>query len=402
MGIRTNILRRIGLQPIPKALPPVRRRNYAGAIISRLTSDWMATQASADAEIRTSLKKLRDRSREMVRNNPYAKQAKRTTQINVVGSGIKMQSQVTLLRGNRRDERTNSLIEQKWASWCRAEHCDVAGRQSFHMMEWLAIGALPESGEALFRIVRRPFGGSRVPLALQMLEADYLDEEYQGPTLANGNEWRMGVEVNEWGRPVRYAFLTRHPGDYWFQNAPQRNEKHVFLPAEDVIHLFIPERPQQHRGVPWFHSVMADAHQLQGYEEAAVIRARAGASIMGFITNQEGEITADDVENDRRISEFEPGMFKYLMPGENVTVPNVDSPDQQFEMFVKNKVRRFASGFGCSYETLSRDFSDTNYSSSRLSLLEDREHWKVVQAYLMEHFHLRVFREWLSSCGACW
>ena len=103
MGIRTNILRRIGLQPIPKALPPVRRRNYAGAIISRLTSDWMATQASADAEIRTSLKKLRDRSREMVRNNPYAKQAKRTTQINVVGSGIKMQSQVTLLRGNRRD-----------------------------------------------------------------------------------------------------------------------------------------------------------------------------------------------------------------------------------------------------------------------------------------------------------
>ncbi len=165
MGIRTNILRRIGLQPIPKALPPVRRRNYAGAIISRLTADWMSSQASADAEIRTSLRKLRDRSREMVRNNPYAKQAKRTTQINVVGSGIKMQSQVALLRGNRRDERTNSLIEQKWASWCRAEHCDVAGRQSFHMMEWLAIGALPESGEALFRIVRRPFGGSRVPLA---------------------------------------------------------------------------------------------------------------------------------------------------------------------------------------------------------------------------------------------
>jgi lambda family phage portal protein len=65
-------------------------------------------------------------------------------------------------------------------------------------------------------------------------------------------------------------------------------------------------------------------------------------------------------------------------------------------MFVRNKVRRFASGFGCSYETLSRDFSDTNYSSSRLSLLEDREHWKVVQAYMIEHFHMRVFREWLN------
>ncbi len=265
MGFRTRLLRRFGLQPIPREEPRRRRRAYAGAMISRLTNDWMSSQASADAEIRTSLRKLRDRSREMVRNNPYAKQAKRTTQINVVGSGIKLQSQVQQVRTRKPNEQVNRLIEQKWNMWCRAQHCDVAGRHSFHMMEWLAVGALPESGEALFRIIRRPFGGSRVPLALEMLEADVLDEEYQGPTLAKGNEWRMGVEINEWGRPVRYAFLTRHPGDYWFQNAPEKGGKHVFLPAEDVIHLFIPERPQQHRGVPWFHPVMADAHQLQGY-----------------------------------------------------------------------------------------------------------------------------------------
>ena len=395
MGLRTSLLRRFGLQPIPVEQRR-RRRNYAGAVVSRLTSDWMSTQASADAEIRTSIRKLRDRSREMVRNNPYAKQAKRTTQVNVVGSGIKLQSQVQQLRGRKLNDSANRLIEEKWRLWTRAQHCDVAGRHSFHMMEWLATGALPESGEALFRIIRRPFGNSKVPLALEMLESDVLDEEYQGPTLSRSNEWRMGVEINEWGRPVRYAFLTRHPGDYWFQNVSEKEGKHVFLPAADVIHLFLPERPQQNRGVPWFHSVMADAHQLQGYEEAAVIRARAGASVMGFVTSPEGELDGDDVEDSRRISEFEPGMWKYLEPGQNVEVPNISSPDQQFEMFVKNKVRRFASGFGCSYETLSRDFSDTNYSSSRLSLLEDREHWKVVQGYLIENFHMRVFREWLG------
>jgi len=395
MGLRTRFLRTLGLQRVPRQQPR-RRRSYAGAIVSRLTSDWMSTRSSADAEIRNSLSKLRDRSREMVRNNPYAKQAKRTTQVNVVGSGIKLQSQVQQVRGRKPSEAINRLIEEKWHLWTRAQYCDVAGRHSFHMMEWLATGALPESGEALFRIIRRPFGGSRVPLALEMIESDVLDEEYQGPTLAKLNEWRMGVEINEWGRPVRYAFLTRHPGDYWFQNAPQKGDKHVFLPAADVIHLFLPERPQQHRGVPWFHSVMADAHQLQGYEEAAVIRARAGASVMGFVTSPEGELEGDDVEADRRISEFEPGMWKYLEPGQNVEVPNISSPDQQYEMFVKNKVRRFASGFGCSYETLSRDFSETNYSSSRLSLLEDREHWKVIQSYLIENFHNRVFREWLD------
>ena len=380
----------------PKPAARTGRRQYQGALISRLTADWMSSQASADAEIRTSLVKLRDRSRELVRNNPYAKQAKRTTQINVIGTGIRLQSQVLQIRGNKRDERINKLIEAKWEVWTRAQHCDVAGRYSFNQFEWLTVGALPESGEAIFRIIKQPFGGSKIPIALQMLESDMLDEAYAGAVSAPNNEWRNGVEVNEWGRPVRYAFLTRHPGDYWFQNTTQRNEKHVFPSADEIIHLFLPERPNQNRGVPWFHPVMLDAHQLQGYEEAAVVRARAGASLMGFITNNEGELTADDVENNQRISEFEPGTFKYLSPGENVTVPSIDSPDQQFEMFVRNKVRRFAAGFGCSYETLSRDFSETNYSSSRLSLLEDREHWRVIQNYLIENFHTRVFRAWLE------
>ena len=381
--------------PAPQAQPR-RQRQYQGALISRLTADWLASQTSADAEIRTSLRKLRDRSRELVRNNPYAKQAKRTTQINVIGTGIKLQSQVLQLRGNKRDDRINRIIEAKWEAWTRATNCDVAGRYSFHQIEWIVAGALPESGEALIRLVRRPFGKSKIPLALQVLESDLIDEEYNGITLNPANEWRNGVEVNEWGRPVRYAILTRHPGDYWFQAAPQRNEKHVFLSADEVIHLYLPDRPFQNRGVPWYHPVMLDAHQLQGYEEAAVIRARAGASLMGFITNNEGELTPDDIENNQRISQFEPGTFKYLAPGEGVTVPSIDAPDQQFEMFVRNKIRRFASGFGCSYETLSRDFSETNYSSSRLSLLEDREHWRVIQNYLIENLHMRVFREWLS------
>ena len=140
---------------------------------------------------------------------------------------------------------------------------------------------------------------------------------------------------------------------------------------------------------------MADAHQLQGYEEAAVIRARAAASIMGFVQNNEGELVGDEVESNQRVQDFQPGQWNYLMPGESVHVPDIDYPSQQYEMFVKNKIRRFATGFGCSYETVSKDFSETNYSSSRLSLLEDREHWRFVQRYLIDNFHYRVFKEWL-------
>ena len=398
MGIRSNIssaVKRV-LGFGRNANPLKNLRAYQGALVSRLTSDWMSSQLSADAEIRNSLRKLRDRSRELVRNNPYARQAKRTTQINIVGTGMKFQSLVVQQRGGKRDQRVNNIIEEAWSEWTQADSCDCAGKYSFHQFEWLASGALCESGEAIFRIVRKPFGNSQVPLALQMIESDLLDEEYDGKTLNKNNEWRNGVEVDEWGRALRYAILTKHPGDAYYLDYSANRKLHIFIPAEDIIHLFLPERPGQNRGVPWFHSVMADMHQLQGYEEAAVIRARAGASIMGFIQNDQGELIGDDVQNSQRIQSFEPGTFRYLMPNESVTVPDIDYPSQQYEMFVKNKIRRFATGIGCSFETISKDFSETNYSSSRLSLLEDREHWKFCQKYIIDNFHYRIFKEWLD------
>jgi lambda family phage portal protein len=396
MGLRTRLMQAFGFGPAKEPRKP-RRRMYQGARITRLTSDWFTAQTSADAEIRTSIRLLRDRSRQLVRDNPYARQAKRTTQINVVGHGIKMQAQVPMLRGKKLDQRLNGVIETSWERWCRSDSCDVAGVNSFNSFENLIAGALPESGEIIFRIVRRKFGRSKVPIALEVIESDLLDEEYAGPTSGKGREWRMGVEIDEWGRPLRYAFRTRHPGDYWFQGADQENVRHEFLPAADVIHLFLRERPGQNRGVPWFASVMDDAHQLQGYEQAAVVRARAASSLMGFITTPEGELQADDVEDGERIQEFEPGVFRYLDPGQQITIPNLSAPDSQYEMFIRAKARRFAAGFGCSYETLSRDFSETNYSSSRLSLLEDRDHWRVIQGYLIENFHQRVFEAWLDA-----
>ena len=153
---------------VPKYMRRKGKRAYQGALISRLTADWRASQLSPDAEIRNSIRKLRDRSRELIRNNPYAKQAKRTTQLNVVGTGMKFQSLVKQIRGGKRDERINDAIEEKWEEWTQSYNCDCAGRHSFHEFEWILAGALPESGEAIFRIVRQQFGDSKVPLALQV------------------------------------------------------------------------------------------------------------------------------------------------------------------------------------------------------------------------------------------
>jgi lambda family phage portal protein len=118
---------------------------------------------------------------------------------------------------------------------------------------------------------------------------------------------------------------------------------------------------------------------------------------MGFITSPEGELQGDDVENGDRVSRFEPGVFKYLSPGESVSVPQLDAPDGQFEPFLRAMLRAVSAAIGCSYETVSRDFSQSNYSSSRLSLLEDREEWRTLQDWLIEHFLQPVFERWMEA-----
>ena len=394
MGVRSAIRELFRRNPAPVQIAP-RRRMYEGAKVSRLTSDWVTAGTSADAEIKGSLPRLRNRSRQLVRDNDYARQAIRAIRANVIGTGIRLQAQVQMQRGGGRlDQTVNDAIENAWALWGRKDSCNTAGRLSFSDMERLLVGAMAESGEVFVRMVRQPFGNSKVPFALEVIESDLLDDTYTGGSTVEGHEWRMGVELDRWGRPVRYAFLTKHPGDSTF--GPSTTARHRLVPAGEVLHLYIQDRPNQTRGVPWLASAIQRLHQVAGFEQAELVRARANSSLMGFIESPEGELLGDEVYDNERVQNFEPGVFRYLAPGEKVTVPQLDAPDGQLEPFLRAMLRAMAAGLGCSYETISRDFSQTNYSSSRLSLLEDRENWKALQHFMIENFHRPVFEAWLE------
>jgi lambda family phage portal protein len=374
-----------------------RRRSYEGAMVSRLTADWVTSSTSADAEINSSLIRLRNRARQLVRDNAYARQALRAIACNVVGNGIRMQAQVPMQRGSGRlDERLNRQIEAAWERWCRPATCHTAGRLSFVEISRMAITAMAESGEVFLRLVPQPFGGSAVPLALEVLEADLVDEGKSSGPERDGSEWRMGVKVDRWGRPISYAFRTRHPGDLTNGVGYVVTE----VPADQIIHLALLERPGQTRGMSWFAAAVKRLHHLAGYEEAEVVRARASSSLMGFIQSPEGELTGDDVYDEERVSNFEPGVFKYLAPGESVQVPQLDAPDGQFEPFLRAMLRAVSGATGVPYPSLSSDYSQTNYSSSRLELLEARENWRSLQQHLIDHLHRPVFERWLTAAVA--
>ena len=390
-------------RPNPSTMTRPRRRMYAGAETSRLTSSWATSVSSADSEIKGSLSKLRSRSRQLVRDSDYAKNAIQTIVNNTVGTGIKLQAQVRKQRAGKNgklDERCNQAIEREWKKWGRKDCCDAAQKMSWEDINRAAIRQMAEGGECIIRIIRGiKFGRSNVPMALQVLESEMLDENYSGKSPSKGLEWRMGCLVDKYGAVKKYAFFTRHPGDTLFPTdiSAQKNQ-HVIVDAKDVIMLYKVERPGQHRGTPWLSSAIQRLHHLDGYEKAELVKARASSALTAFVSSPEAELAgmSDDVEDGERVYDLEPGAVRLLQPGEQIHVPDLHAPDGQFQPFLTAMLRAVASSMNISYESLSRDYSMSNYSSSRLSLLQDQAGYKSLQRQLEESLLQVVYDEWLE------
>ncbi len=368
-------------------------RAYGGASVDRLTNDWSAMNTSADSEILTSLRILRSRSRQLVRDNEYAKHAVRVITNNVVGNGIGMQAQV-VSAGGKLQTKVNDGIESAWTKWAEKATCHVAGMLSFAEIERYAITQLVTAGEVIFRKIRQPFGGGKIPLSLEVMEADLLLDNWQTARAPNGNAIRMGVEIDEWHRPVAYWFSPKHPGDYQFTSfEPSR---FIRVPAEDIIHLYIIDRWPQTRGEPWFHAALKTLHNVAGYEDAEIVKARASANIVGFIRSPE-PLAADGTVNGRKVLDTEPGTWQTLLPGEDVAGFAPNTPNPAVDPFLRYMLRKMAVGIGVSYESLSRDYSQSNYSGSRMGLLDDRDLYRMVQGFICRNLRQNIHREFLDA-----
>jgi lambda family phage portal protein len=348
-------------------------------------------------ELSSSLTMLRSRSRQLIRDASYAKRARVTVVNNVIGSGIGMQAQVRTSRDSLA-ERINDDIEAVWGEWSRADSCHTGGRLAFKLLERLAMAQVFDAGEVFIRIHRRAFGASKVPLALELIEAERMADDFvQTGTPIPGNVIRMGVEVDQYHRPVAYWIREMHPNEnYRFGiRAPERIER---VPAEDIIHLALIDRWPQTRGEPWLHTAARRLNDMDGYSEAEIIRARAQAAVPWAIETPEGVETFGELEIDgSAVMDVEPGTAKRLNPGEKMNAPAPNSPNPALDPFMRYMLREVAAGVGVSYESISRDYSQSNYSSSRLSLLEDRDLWRFYQSWFICDFRQRVHHEFMQA-----
>ena len=401
--IRPKVERKPRAKPARRVEGQVQTRMYQAARASRLTSGWATSTTSADSELVSSLTNLRNRSRALVRDAAYAKRAKVIVQNNVIGSGIGMQAQVMSSRDTLRED-MNDAIEEAWREWACAEYCHTGGTLHFCDFERALMGQVFEAGEVLVRKHYRAYGRSAVPFALELVESERIADELQYPTppgvAVPGAVIKMGVEVDRYGRPLAYWIRQQHPGE--FRWAVERSDLVERVPAEQIVHLRLVDRWPQTRGEPWLHAVARKLNDMDGYSEAEIIAARGAANYLNTVETPEAEIplaTPAVPSNPTGEKEIitEPGMTVRLSPGEKMNFNNPSRPNTALDPFMRYMLREVAAGTGVSYESLSRDYSQSNYSSSRLALLDDRDLWRMLQQWFIRNFRLPLHKEWLQQ-----
>jgi lambda family phage portal protein len=377
-----------------KDKPQPKKRSYQAASAGRIYSDFVGSHRSPDSELRPVIASMRSRSRDLARNNEYVKRYLELLKTNVVGDkGFTLQVK-NLDSGGNLDVIGNDAVEKAFKKWCKFGNCTVDGKMSFVDAQKLVIETWARDGEVF--ILKHRAKDFTDTFSLQFLEADYIDHD-KNERLPNGNEIRMGIELDKYRRPVAYHMLTYHTGDYDYTSLT-KSPKHVRVPAQKMIHLHLPLRAGQTRGEPWTSSSLPALKQLQAFREAAIVNARVGASKMGFFTSPAGDgFTGDDYENNVPIMEAEPGTFQQLPEGVSVQMFDPQFPNNEFDSFHKSVLKGIASGLGVSYTSLSNDLEATSYSSIRQGALEERDFYRNIQGIMISHFVRPAYEAWLTA-----
>lgn len=271
--------------------------------------------------------------------------------------------------------------ERLWERW--AGGCDAAGR-----LDWTGLGAqvlqtVLVSGEA-FVVLRVDEAAPGVPLSLQVLGPEYLDESRTGGDTLAG---------------IRYDGLR--PAGYWLykQNpaVPGADLQSVFVPASECLHVFRPLAPGAQRGVSWLAPVLIPLRELQEYLEAALVRSKTAALFAGFVRTPDG---SNPLAQAGQVPALEPGSMVRLQPGEDIEFSEPPAIETGFAEFVRTQMRRIAAGLGIPYELLSGDLSQVTFASGRAGLLEFRRTIETIQyALLVPMFCDPVLRRW-AELGA--
>ena len=369
-------------------------RRYDAAAHGRRTDAWTTQGSSADAASARGFGIQRDRARDLVRNNPYAKKAVDSWVTNLIGAGWSFKA-----RQSRRNGKQGERVTELMRAWMAdPKQCDYNGLQNFDGLTAQAVRCWKESGEVLIRM-RTPSEatmrrlGLTVPMQLQVMEGDWIDETHDTPG-ATGQGWtKRGIVYDDEGRRERFWIYNYHPGESAVQATSILSNT---VPAEQIIHLFTPERPGMTRGVSCLAPVMVRLKDLGDLLDARLMKEKVAACLAAAVVDLDGTSDQKSTIGDR----IEPGGIVRLGPGQDIRTINPPAAGE-IDRVIKTYLLEIAAGIGITYEELTGDYSGGSFTQGRMGWIGfqrrlQSDTWQILTPMLFD----RIWTWWAMQAAA--
>jgi lambda family phage portal protein len=322
------------------------------------------------------------RSNYLAHNSPAGAAFLEAWTTNLVGDGPTFKSM-------HPDPDVAKELETRFNEW--SLHADIEGVADLAGLLQTAVRSVVTSGDAVFHL---PVDGSG-NLNLRLLSSEQLDSARTIPSLGlTGEVPRVisGVETDAQGRRVAYWLLADAPDAIWASIFPS-----VRVPAEDVAHVFVRRFPGQVRGISWLTPVATRLIELDALEDSALMKARVSAIFAGFVSDPDGNSGIFDPGKPFEPGklELEPGTMQFLPPGAKVDFTPVADMSTVTDL-LRHMLRSIAAGGGLTYEALTADLSQVNYSSARLGQSLFQRRVKALQSSLLvAQLLVPIWRRWV-------
>lgn len=364
------------------------RSNYDAAGIEGANRRWRVINDSANHIDAPERDMIRARARDLERNSDILSSVTSAYNRNVIGKGIQLQART-------KDEQFNNTAEELWKEWCKAKNCDVTGEQSLYRILRMAVIRKKIDGGILLKKCYTKDG--IIPFKLQALEVDELDTS-QMKAKGKNNKVVGGIEFNSYNKPVGF-WIRQYSIDGMSIN------KSEYFDAKDIIFYWDKKRPSQVREISDFAPTISRIRDTNEFINAVSIKERVAACLAVFIKRMlptgAGFGRGSQQNDDRKSYEgktLSPGMIAELNAGDTIDVVNPGNSGENSAEILKMQQRMIGAGQGLSYEAVSRDMSETNYSSARQGSIEDEGTYADEIELLEEKVLSEIYETFIISC----
>lgn len=374
------------------------------------------------------------RGRDMVTNDGYAQGVVDINRDSIVGSQYRLNSQPNflILQGEVSKsfdetwaEEFQLYIEEKFNLIGDSNACwlDASRQLSFTGLVRMAIAGFVYTGEVLssaewIREVDRPFS-----TAVQMISPARLSNPF---SQVDTRYLRNGVVKDDRGKPLSYWIRDAYPTEFYDPNSWRWTNVLAEKPwgRPMVSHIKDAIQPSQTRGIAGLVAVLKQMRMTKKFQEVvlqnAVINASyaatieselpsdvvaatlgagthsdAGANFLGFI--QQYLTGLHSYLSDSSAVAVDGAKLPHLFPGTKLNAKTLGTPGGVGTDFEVSLLRHIAAGLGISYEEFSNDFSKTNYSSGKASMIKTWKHMSARKRFIADRFANWVFQLWAEE-----